>query len=323
MTRLEDDLRTTLQDRATDAAPLPDLWSSVTAGVRRDQRRRRTLATVAAAIVVGAAGITISLLAHERPHPSPPVVQQSDGWAPPSWPSPTFPMEPSWLPHHAGTPSIAQFGPNAHLEYREGDSVLSAEIGPFQADWETEAEHTSQTTVDGRPAELHTSSQYDGSGPHDQYAGVRWQRPDGQWITVLSWGNRSKDDVLHFAASLHDAAPGIPAGKPPFTLATIPPGLTLAHQSDGVMCLAAPADAAQGRQTSPTTLCVTGEDAGDLDQEPPMEDVTVNGRHAIYYDELHQIVINWSAGENVVVSWNPDTLPLTRDEAIRFATGIS
>ncbi len=321
MTRLEEDLRTTLRDRAAGSAPQPDLWASVTDGVRRDQRRRRALVAVAAALVVGAGGITIPLLNRDSRPQHPPVVQQSDGWSPPAWPEPVFPMEPTWIPGNAGTASVARLGPNVHLEYQKDESVLAAEIGPLQADWETEAEQTTHTTVEGRPAEVHKSSQYDGSGPHDRYVGVRWQRADGRWVSVLSWGPRSESDVLRFARGLHDTS-GIPAGRAPFTLATVPPGLTLANQSDGMMCLAPPDVAAQSRQTG-ITLCVTAEDAGDVDQEPPMENVTINGRPAIYYDEQHQIVITWSASTNLVVNWDPEVVPLTRDEAIRFATGIS
>ncbi|WP_436533692.1 hypothetical protein [Actinoplanes sp. HUAS TT8] len=318
---LEEDLRTTLRDRAADAAPQPDLWSSVTDGVRRDQRRRRTLVAVAAALVVGAASATIPLLGHDRA-PNPPVVQPTDRWAPPSWPEPAFPMRPTWVPGNAGTASVAVFGPNVHLEYRNADeAIISAEIGPLQADWETEAEQTGSTTVNGRPAEVHRSSQYDGSGPADRYVGIRWQQPDGRWISVLSWGPRTEADVLRFAEGLRDTGT-VPAGKAPFTLATVPPGLTLAQQSDGLMCLAPPDVASRQRQGG-NPVCIGIEDSDGVSLEPPLENMTINGRHAVYYEELHQMVITWSATQDVFITWDQQMVPFTRDDAIRLANGIS
>ncbi|MFI1992096.1 hypothetical protein [Actinoplanes sp. NPDC020271] len=320
MSRLEEHLRTTLRDRAADSAPQPDLWASVTDRVRRDQRRRRGIIAVAAALVVGAAGVTIPLVSRDDHHrPVTPVVHESDGWAPPAWPEPTFPMQLTWVPGDAGTRGVAQVGVNVRLEYTDGESILSAEFGPLQAGWETEAEHTHSTTVSGLTAEVHTSSQYDGSGPGDQYVGIRWQRPDGKWVTVLSWGPRSESEVRRFAGGLKDTGT-VPAGKPPFTLATVPPGLTLDQQADGMMCLAPP-DVVVMQRTGNSPLCVSFEDPAEVDLEPPMENLTINGRPAVYYDELHQIVITWNPSQALIITWS--SLPLTRDDAIRFATGVS
>ncbi|BCY10289.1 hypothetical protein [Actinoplanes sp. L3-i22] len=319
---LEEDLRTTLRDRAADdAAPRPDLWAGVTDGVRRDQRRRRATVAVAAALVVGAASVTIPLLRHHQHPPNPPVVQRTDGWGPPAWPEPVFPMRPTWLPGGLGSHEVMKMGPNVLLQYEKDPSVLDVEIGPLQADWETEAEQTHASTVNGRPAEVHRTKEFDGAGKHDQYVGVRWQLADGRWVSVLSWGPRTEADVLRIATGLTTDG-SIPAGKPQFTFATVPPGLTLGHRSQGITCLAPPALVNQDRPAQ-IGVCVTLESADDAGQEPPMEEVTVNGRHAVYYPELHQLVIDWTNAMKLVVNWDPETVPLTREDVLRFASGIS
>jgi hypothetical protein len=321
MMTLEEDLRITLRDRAADGAPRPDLWAGVTDGVRRDQRRRRATMAVAAALVVGAASVTIPLVRHHERAPSPPVVQRTDGWGPPGWPEPVFPMRPGWLPDGLGSHEVLKMGPNLLLQYEKDTSVLDVEIGPLQANWETETEDIHAATVNGRPAEVHKTKEFDGAGKNEEYVGVRWRLADSRWVSVLSWGRRTEADVLRIAAGLTTTG-GIPAGKPPFTFAAVPPGLTLAHQSPGVTCLAPPALADHDR-LGQLGLCVALESADEAAQEPPFEEVTVHGRHAVYNPETNQLVIDWANGMKLAVNWDPETVPLTREEVLRFAGGIA
>ncbi|GAA2692148.1 hypothetical protein [Actinoplanes palleronii] len=319
---VEEDLRTTLRDRADQAAPLPDLWAAVTAGVRRDQRKRRTLAAVAAVAVV-AAGITVPTLLHDRGTDRLPAAPPTA--SPATFPAPVFPLRPTWLP--AGVPTafastwtITQMGPNVRMEYTEGTTVLGIEIGPLQADWETEATDIHQADVLSRPAEVHVAPGYDGSGAGERFVGVRWKMPATRWISVLSWGKLTEADVLRVARNLA-AGEHIVSGYPaPFSFPSSPPGLVLQHQSDSTMCLAPPALVAQQRQ--PAGLCASLQEGEGFNPGSATETWSIEGRRIAYDQDGHSLLIEWGGDTQISVDWDPAVITLSHDQVVALADGL-
>ncbi|MBL7261061.1 hypothetical protein [Paractinoplanes lichenicola] len=317
---LEEDLRTTLQDRAArpSAHPDPDLWENVAAGVWRRRRRQRAAAIGSAALALIAVAVVPPLLTRSSAAPIPAVsVPPTADWEAPDWPPVVFPMRPSWVPPGAGTRSVSLLGPNTHLSYEREGSVLSAEVGPLVGSWEVEAEGTHTSTVNGRPAEVHVSSTYDGAGPGDEFVGVRWRLPDGRWVQVLSMGPRSEPDVLRFARGLTGGS--IPGARPSFDFVAVPPGFTLQHESEGYTCVAPAATVPRDRNPS-GGVCV--QLLSEL--EPPVEPgmaTTVNGRPA----EFHSTTLTIELGRSrwLELAWDQDVTPLSSDEIVRLAAGIT
>ncbi|MEV4350488.1 hypothetical protein AB0J83_39025 [Actinoplanes sp. NPDC049596] len=320
---LEEDLRTTLHERATQHVPQPDLLGAVGAGIRRDRRRRQALAAGGAAVAIAVVAVAVPALRPDDtgPPPAPPAHSES----PPakmdlSWPKVpvvAFPMLPHWVPAGLGEPGVTRLGPNTRLDYTKGTQVLSAEIGPLQPDWEVEAEQEHMTTVNGRPAVVHASGSYDGSRPGDRFVGVRWQLPDKRWVQVLSLGPTTEADVLRFAEGLSTGS--VPAPPTAFRVGAVPPQLALQHQSTDTTCLAPAAEAARERQ--PTGLCVTLTD----EAEPPpgpSEKLSINGNPADYYAGVADLQIHLPNGKDLDITWDPESVPLTHEEAVHFATGI-
>ncbi|XVV16732.1 hypothetical protein ACQP2X_20860 [Actinoplanes sp. CA-131856] len=312
---LEDDLRTILHERAARQVPRPGLLTTVDAGIRRDRRRRQALAAGGVAAAVVAAAVALPALRHEEAEPSPPA--QKWEWSRPAWRVAVFPLAPSWVPPGLGEPTVTRMGPNRLIDYTRESQTLSAEIGPLQPGWEVEAEQEHQSTVNGRAATVHTSTTYDGAGPGDRFVGVRWQLPDKRWVQVISLGPPTEADVLRFASGLSagsvDGAPG------EFQLGAYPPRLTLQHQSAGTTCLAPEAVAASERQ--PTGLCVSLTEDAEPESDPA-EKIVINGNTAELYAEAALMRIHLPDGKALEITWDPDAIPLTHDDAIHFATGI-
>ncbi|MEU8243550.1 hypothetical protein AB0C07_35305 [Actinoplanes missouriensis] len=331
---LEDDLRVTLRDHAAETVPQPDLWHHVSAGVRRDRRRRVALAGGAAAVALAAVASVPVILANraDRAMPAPPATvptaptgSPAVDWAWPSWSEPAFPRKPGWVPPGVGEPSVTVMGANVLLHYERGSSILEAEIGPIVPSWETEGEEDHDADVGGREATVRTASIFDGSQAGEQFVGVRWRTADGDWAQVLSWGERDEQEVLKFAR--HLGAGSVPAGPAPVTLAVVPPGLTLQHQSalptqgGASLCVAAPETVAAERQ--PTGLCAdVVEEPFEPTEEAGPELLTIGGRPAAFYPEGGRLEVDRGGGKVLAISWDPETLPLTRAEAIRFAEGV-
>ncbi|MBM2614443.1 hypothetical protein JIG36_02575 [Actinoplanes sp. LDG1-06] len=317
---LEEELRATLEDRATRPSPHPDLWENVAAGVWRRRRRQRAAAVGAAALALAAAAAVPPLLAQRahRPPPAPPAVTPTVDWVVPNWPRPAFPMHPSWLPPGTGEGEVSLLGPNTHLVYETDSSILSAEVGPLLAYWEVEALGHHTTKVNGRNAEVRTADTYDGAAPGDEYVGVRWRLADGRWAQVLSFGKRTESEVLRFARGL--TAGSVEAPPPPFTFETVPPGYTLQQQFEGYMCVAPAQAAAKDRNSVGVCVLVTSElEPPDTPGEPG----TVNGLPATYYSDTRQLTVELAPGRHLQMTWDQgDAALLTREEAFRFAEGI-
>ncbi|GIF13630.1 hypothetical protein [Actinoplanes teichomyceticus] len=317
---LEEELRTTLRDRAAVPAPQPELWATVAAAVHRDRRRRRVVA-VGAVVAVIAAGAAAPVLRHQRTDPRPAVPATTTTSAAPGWPTPVFPLRPTWMPPGLDTyPFVAQMGPNRRLEYRNADgSVLATEVGPLQADWETEAERVYTARVHGRDAEVHVAQTYDGADAGERFAGVRWRLADGRWVSVLSWGERSDADVLRFARGL--AGGHIAAREPvPYTLPFVPAGLVPQTWSDTVLCLAPPRIAAAERR--PDGLCFDLTDDAGFDPASATESWTVDGRRVAYEPDAAGLVVEWGGDSQITVNWDPRQIRLRHDEVVRLAAGI-
>ncbi|GAB2605054.1 hypothetical protein Aab01nite_78890 [Paractinoplanes abujensis] len=317
---LEDDLRTTLQDRAARPAsrPDPDLWENVAAGVWRRRRRQRAGAIGAAALALTAVVVVPPLLTKSSAAPIPATsVPPTTDWVAPAWPPVVFPMRPSWVPPDPGTRSVMLIGPNHHLSYEREGSILSAEVGPVTGSWEVEAESTHRSTVNGRAAEVHVSSTYDGAGPGDEFVGVRWRLSDGQWAQVLSMGPRKEPEVLRFARGL--TAGSVAAAPPSFKFAAVPPGFTLQHESDNYMCVA-PA-ATVSRDGSPGDgVCVQVLSERETPAEPPIV-TTVNGRRAEF--STSTLTIELGKHRWLELAWEHGTTRLSSDDIVRLASGIT
>jgi hypothetical protein len=316
---LEEDLRTVLRERATLSAPGSDLLAGVGSGIRRDRRRRRSLAAGGAAALAAIAVAVPVALSHgaDRSTPNPPPATRKADWAWPAWPHVAFPMRPGWVPSGAGDRVVTRMGPNVQLDYTHGSRVLSADVGPLPGDWEVEAGEQHTATVNGRTATVRTADYYDGAEAGDRYVGVRWQLADRRWVQVVSLGRLRENDVLRFARGL--TAGSVPADPTRLHVTAVPPGLTLQHQSLAMTCLAPPAIAVQERQ--PTGLCATLPDEPDEKGSPP-ENVTVAGNPAEYYPEAAALLVQLPTGKSLDLTWDPSVIPLTRDDAIRYAAGI-
>jgi hypothetical protein len=323
---LEEDLRVTLHDRAAAAMPpADDLLTEVTLGVRRDVRRRRLVAGGAAVAVVAAA-LAVPLLRHDdgRPQPlpaaSPPL---ADDWDRGPWtPSPFFSLRPTWVPADLGTgPEVLQLGYNEVLQYEKDGDVLSAETGPQEPDWgaETTGEHTAD--VGGQTAIVRTADDYDGAGPGDRFIAVRWKLPPSDlWVQVTSFGDHTEAEVLRFARGLDGGTGSVAGTSPaPFTFSVWPPRMTTQHQSPTQVCLVGQE---QQLQRQPEGLCV-------LVTEEPFapgtdgERLTLAGRDAELHLDAGSLTVDLGAGRLLSVTWDPETIPLRRNDVLRFAGGIT
>ncbi|MEU4693598.1 hypothetical protein [Actinoplanes sp. NPDC023714] len=318
---LEEDLRETLRTRASSfhgEGPQLDMWHNVSAGVRRDRRRRAVLAGGTAAVALAAVVAVPVILANRDGRALPPPADEvGPSWPVPSWPAPAFPFEPGWVPSGAGSPVVTVMGANVLLTYEHDSSVLAAETGPVEPEWEAEGEEDHAGEVGGRPATVRTASTFDGAEPGEEFVGVRWRSAGGAWMQVLSWGDRSEQDVLRFARGLEPGS--VPAGPADVTFALVPPGFGLQHQSDTALCAAAPEVVTSGRQPAGLCAFVVDEPYAPLVEAGP-EAVTVGGRAASYYSDPGKLDVDLGGGRTLEVSWD---FPLTRDEAIRFAEGVT
>ncbi len=143
--------------------------------------------------------------------------------------------------------------------------------------------------------------------------GVRWQRPDGQWVQVLSFGPRTEAEVLRFARSLRPAP--VPASPAPFELAAVPPGLTLSYLSADFLCLTPPPVTSETMQRG---LCV-GVDT----VEEPAQGVrlTVAGRPATFTGPS-ELRVDLGSRRALTVSADPEAVDLSSDDLVRVAAGV-
>ncbi|GAA4607029.1 hypothetical protein BJY16_006118 [Actinoplanes octamycinicus] len=314
---LEDDLRTTLLDRAATPAPAPDLWASVTAGVQRDRRRRRTVVAVAAAAVV-AAGAAVPALLHDRQRAAPSTPAASVAPTPAA-PPVIFPLRPTWTPSWLDTGSftVTRMGPNVRMDFTR-DIMLSTEIGPLRGDWEVEATDVDQVDIHGQTAELRSAGTYDGAGPGDRFTGVRWRLPDGRWITVLSMGRMTRDELLQYARGLAGGRRPALLGAP-FTLPFVPSGLVVQFEAEDALCFASPRVAATERQ--PSGLCLT-VDTDRWDHADAGETWDIGGRQVAYYPEAASLSVQWGGDTAIDVTWDPEEIPLTHEQVVQLAAGL-
>jgi hypothetical protein len=323
---LEDNLRTTLRERAT--APMPptgDLMTKISHGVRRDVRRRRLVAVVAVVAALSVPMIVRGDGDRSRPLPAaslPPSPAPSATWGGPTTPSASFSMRPGWVPADAGTGEVFRLGLNELLQFERPGRVLSAEVGPLEPEWgeETVEKHTAD--VAGQPATVRTLTGYDGAKPGDRFIGVRWKTPEvGLWVQVLSWGPLTEDEVLRFARELGRGPGAVGSGPAPFDFAEVPPGLLdTQHFSPTAVCFA-PIE--QRRHTrTPDGLCV------NLLEEPfePLDAgavLTVGGRRAELHLDAGSLTVDLGGNRTLSIRWDTEKMPFTQADVLRFATGIT
>ena len=321
---LEHELRQTLRDRAQTPAPHPDLLEAVSAGARRHSRRRATLLASAAAVVVAATALP-ALIVNGYPsapqpatasHPTPGLSSAAATWRTDWWVPPVFPMQPSWLPSGVKNPTVQKLGPNVALNYEQA-GPLRVEIGPLAPGWEVEGEEDHDTTIGDRRAVVRTATTYDSARKGDRYVGVRWKMADGRLAQVLSFGRLTEQEVLRFARGLRVGA--VRADRLPIAVAAVPPGLTMQYLGDHFVCFAPPPLTATARYVR--GLCA-GEEKGTFESEPGDEHLTVAGRPAVINSTGTSIKVPLSGSRSLVISVEPDDVPLSRDDLIRFAEGV-
>lgn len=243
------------------------------------------------------------------------------GWVKPNLELPTFPLTPGWEPAGIGPRRVGRQGPNVDLMYENSGSVLSVEVGPVAADWQSEPDEEHKSTVGDRPATVRTAKEFDGAAPGDRYVGIRWQLADGQWVQVLSFGPRTEQEVLRFARELRPQ--GVPASPAGFTIAAAPPGLALQHLSDQYLCLAPPAAM---KDRAPRGICVGLVETAQ-DEDPDATRLTVAGRPATLLqgepDEPVELGVELANRRTLSITVERDDIPLTREQLIQFAEGVS
>jgi hypothetical protein len=329
---LEEDLRTTLHERATAAMPpTGDLLTKINHGVRRDVRRRR-LAAGGAAVVAVVAALAVPMIVRgdgDRPHPrplpaasGPPSPDPRDAWIGPTTPSASFSMRPGWVPSGAGPGEVFQMGPNEALQFASAGRVLYTESGPLEPEWGEEKAEEHTADVGGQKATVRTLDDYDGAEPADRYVGVRWKTPVfGQWIQVSSWGPLAESEVLRFARGLGDGTGAVSSGPAPFRFSEVPPGLLgTQHLSPTSVCFA-PAQE-QFRTRTPEGLCV------NLLEEPfkPSDAdavLTVGDRRAELHLEAGSMTVDLGAGRTLFIGWDTEKMPFSQADIVRFAAGIT
>jgi hypothetical protein len=236
-----------------------------------------------------------------------------------------FPLTPGWTPSGLGAGRVGRVGPNVLLMYPDSaDRALELTVGPQPADWWVEGEDRA-VTVHGRPAQLRTvaADVYQGNRPGDRYVGLRWQLTDGRWAQLGSGSRNTEAEVLRFAAGLRPVA--MPPTPLPFAIATAPPGLVLQTLTTDYLCLAAPATLIDGE--SGRGICLgLGTVSGQEESSPEDEQLTVGGRPAtLEASDPGPGTLNVRLDEKRLLSVAVEQadVPLTRDQLIRFAEGVT
>jgi hypothetical protein len=324
---LEEDLRVTLHDRAAAAMPpADDLLTEVTLGVRREVRRRRLMAGGAGVVAVVAA-LTVPWLRHDddRPRPLPEASPSlADDWDRGPWsPVPFFSLRPTWVPADLGTrPEVLQLGSNELLQYEKDGDVLSAETGFLEPAWEVETtgEHTAD--VGGQTATVRTSTGYDGAGPGERFVAVRWKMPPlDRWVQVTSFGRHTEAEVLRFARGLDGGSGSVAGTSPaPFTFSAWPSRMATQHQSPTQICLVDREHRQQQRQPEGLCVVVTQE---PFTPGPDGERLSVAGHDAELHLAAGSLTADLGAGRLLTITWDQATIPMSRDDILRFAGGIT
>ncbi|MEU8615328.1 hypothetical protein AB0C29_45835, partial [Actinoplanes sp. NPDC048791] len=247
------------------------------------------------------------------------------GWQRPRFDLPVFPLTPGWTPPGAGTARVGRVGPNVLLIYGDSaDRAMELSVGPQQGEWWVEGDDRA-TTVNGRPALIRTldADVYQGNRPGDRYVGVRWQLADGRWAQLGSGSRNTEAEVLRFADGLRPVA--MPPTPLPFAIATAPPGLVLQTLTTDYLCLAPPATLTDGE--SGRGICL-GLGTVSAQDKPSAEDerLTIGGRPAtLEASDQGPGTLNVRLDKKRLLSIAVEQadVPLTRDQLIRFAEGIT
>ena len=310
---LEDDLRATLRARAAEPAVQPDLLDEVRGGIRRSDRRRAAVLG-AAAVLLTAIAVPVTINRSRSPEPVLPGAWQRPDLTPPS-----FPFTPGWLPAGLGAAEVEKLGPNVLLSY----DTLTVEVGPETGGWDAEGEDRA-ATVRGRPATIRTvaADVYEGMRPGDQYVGIRWKLTDGRWVQLVSSGPATERDVVRFADDLR--ARPLPGSPSRFGIAAAPPGLVPQRLGPDQVCLAPPA-AVTDREGS-RGICLGTGTASEGDEPLEGEErVTVGGRAATLeqLSDGPELTVPLEAGRTFIVTVDLNDVAVTDAELIRFAEGVT
>jgi hypothetical protein len=324
---LEDDLRAMLRERADEPVPAPDLLDAVRGGIRRSDRRRRAVLG-AAAVLAAMVAVPVAVAGDRSPAPPPQGPAPADpeaGWERPRLDLPLFPLTPGWTPPGLGAARVGRVGPNVLLVYGESaDRALELSVGPRPGEWWVEGDDRA-ITVSGRPALIRTldADVYQGNRPGDRYVGVRWRLADGRWAQLSSGSRNTEAEVLRFAAGLRPVA--TPPTPLPFGIATAPPGLVLQTLTTDELCLAPPETLTDGE--SGRGICLgMGTVSGQDEPSPEDERLTIHGRPAtLEASDQGPETLNVRLDSKRLLSITvfQEDVPLTRDQLIRFAEGVT
>ena len=201
---LDQELRSTLRERAETHRPGPDFMAAVRGRERQHRRRRTVVAAALAAVVAIAAPVAANALWSD-PIPAVAAVLVRPG------PAPTFPVTPGWEPDWVGLRSFTfERGPTgvvARLRYEP--------TFPFRAEL--------AVVVSDRPPELPGETVQVGDHAATLATAVggtslTWPLGTG-WIHVGANDRVSRDELIRYAASLTYRQ--LPMATP-FTLTAIP-----------------------------------------------------------------------------------------------------
>jgi hypothetical protein len=243
MTELDQIIRESFADQATEAPDGADLLHRVRHRDRQLTIRRRVLVAGVAVAVVGTTVPAGYALVRGGGSGTDSVLTApaADGTAPPTphlEPArvviPPVPVSPRWLPG----PVTRRFAGIGSLSYHLAGGLpdLAILVGNVKL---PSSEPTQPVTVAGTPA---TSSHEGG------WLSVLWQRRPGQWVRV-TWSPETEaqyarasgdlDSLIRVAASLRDEPVAVPA---PFRLRWLPRGATLGTVAAGEMYFTLPDD---------------------------------------------------------------------------------
>jgi hypothetical protein len=311
---LTDALRRSLTDHATDAPGAGGLDARVYARSRRLAWRQRGLvaATVALLLAV-AAPVVVHWLGVPRTDTEPPAVNLV------KYPGPTvLPVRVTYVPPLAAgfTPVVTVMANRVDLGYGPTERpVLVVTVQTADPAAYPKVRVVGETIVNGVRANLVEW------GP-DVFM-IAWKRTPDAWTMV--WAHRSSaaptpvDEALlrPVAEGLTD---GTTAGDVPFTLDLIPRGYVLGDLNGSMMRLCPAACATErNRSTDITVEMVPG------DVEPlPGREVAVGTRAGRLIRDVFGVGV-WVPLEfgRALTVWAPNGTPLTDEELVAFAAGIT
>jgi hypothetical protein len=234
----------------------------------------------------------------------------------------TFPLTPGWTPSGLAAPVVDQTAGAIRLVYSgKGSTYLMASVSRALGPPDFTPSATHPTTVDGHPATLATGTDAQGN-PATR---ITWRLADGRWVDLRGNGRITAAQTQRFADNLTNRP--FPPGPLPFTFALAPEGYQVSFQelhpesttAEYHFCLAPPRELADLTSNWICVAYVKGAHSsteGDPVQVGPDPGTIADNRAGGYVLTVNRPGFVFS----VIVNKNG---PLSRDDLIRFAAGIT